>query len=270
MKSSLVFVLALVALSSASPFGFPKRVVRSVSQETLDLAFDSIVEIYRTVERTYPAELVQEIVHEILENDGAFNFTPELRAKLDEKRVELKQNLMDAQEQIITGGEDLPEVILEKIRLYLDYSVGTLLDLTPFQLMEEITKEVLKNGGSFAFSDEILVLLEESKVAYKDGMKRLLDYEFEVFEDLIELDDDLRQKIYVAVEYMIDRTYDAIPWELLEDTVYYILENDGSVQLSEELVERIEANKDELREKLRDALDYVDDLLNGKFDPEPL
>lgn len=261
MKFIAVFLLALVAVANCGTV--QHRAARAVPQETLDMVFDAFVSIYRTIVENYPADLMQEIVHEVLENDGAFNFSPELRSKLNDKRVELSDKLKVVMVDIASNGEPLPEEILEKLRVYFDFAVDSMLDLTPFELMEAITKEVLANGGSFSFSPEVLAMIEDSKVVYKEGAKRLLDYEFEVFEGLVDLDDELRGKIYLATDYMIDRVYDAIPWELLEDTVFYVLSNDGSVDLSTDLWDRIEATKDDLREQLREALDYIDELIGG-------
>ncbi|KXJ72759.1 hypothetical protein RP20_CCG014411 [Aedes albopictus] len=261
MKFIAVFLLALVAVGNCG--SVRNRATRSVSQETLDMVFDAFVYTYRTVVENYPADLVQEVVHEVLENDGAFNFSPELRAKLDDKRVELSAKLKVVMVEIAANGEELPDEVTDKLHEYFDYSVDYMLSLTPFELMEEITKEVLANGGAFDFSPKVLSMLEDTKATFKDGSKKLLDYEFEVFADLIELDDEFRQKIYTAMDYMVDRFFDAIPWDLLEDTVYFVLSNDGSIDLSDELWERIETTKDDLREQLREALDYVDELLGG-------
>lgn len=261
MKFIAVFLLALAAVANCGTVHH--RSARSVSQETLDMVFESFVSIYRTIVENYPSDLVQEVVHEVLENDGAFNFSPELRSKLDDKRVELSDKLKVVMVDIATNGQPIPEEILEKLQTYFDYAVDSMLALTPFELMEAITKEVLANGGAFTFSPEVLAMIEDTKAAYKEGSKQLLDYEFEVFEDLIELDDEFRQRIYQATDYMVDRMFESIPWELMEDTVYYVLSNDGNVDLTTDLWERIEATKDDLREQLREALDYVEELLGG-------
>ncbi|ETN67951.1 hypothetical protein AND_000212 [Anopheles darlingi] len=259
-------VLLLVASSFciASPIPRPLEARREIPEEILDLAFETFVTIFRTVQGTYPPELLEQLAKELLVTGGRFEFSDELSAQLDAKSVEVKSNLKHALEEIAfaaAGVDALDEETAGKVRLYLDYSVDVLINAIPLDVVEQLLVEVLQNGGSFDFTPELEATLLGALAAVKEEVRKIVDYEFEVFEELIGLDDELRALINQAIDYLADETYQAIPWKLLEDIVYEVIENEGSVELSDSLNVRVEETLESLRQKLREVLESLEEML---------
>uniref|UniRef100_A0A182P860 Choline/carnitine acyltransferase domain-containing protein n=1 Tax=Anopheles epiroticus TaxID=199890 RepID=A0A182P860_9DIPT len=268
MKAPTVLLL-LVASSCcmASPVPRPLQRRAEIPEETLNLVYDTFVTMFRTVQGTYPQDLLQEIATELLATGGRFQFSDELSAKLDEKNVEVRANLKYALEEIALTAAGLDgddEVIVGKVHDYLDYAVDVMVNSVPMDVVEAMVVEVLANEGSFDFTPELETMLGEALAAAKVELRKVVDYEFELFEDLVELDDATRALIYQGIDYMADETYEAIPWKLLEDIVYEVIEKEGVIDLSDELNERIEETLESLRQKLREVLENLDNMLTPK------
>uniref|UniRef100_A0A4Y0BNN9 Uncharacterized protein n=1 Tax=Anopheles funestus TaxID=62324 RepID=A0A4Y0BNN9_ANOFN len=264
MKAHTVLLL-LVASSCCIASPMPRSVQRraEIPEETLDLVYDSFVTVFRTVQATYPPELLQEIAKELLATGGHFQFSEELNAQLDAKNVEVRVNLKNALEDIAitaAGLDASDDVVIGKVHDYLDYAVDVLINSLPMDVVETMVVEVLQNEGSFDFTPELEGLLVGALAAAKVELRQIIDYEFELFEDLIELDDALRAIIYEMIDYLADETYQAIPWKLLEDIVYEVIENEGVIDLSDDLNERIEETLESLRQKLREVLESLETL----------
>uniref|UniRef100_A0A182TCN0 Uncharacterized protein n=1 Tax=Anopheles maculatus TaxID=74869 RepID=A0A182TCN0_9DIPT len=271
MKAQTVLLL-LVASSCCIASPVPRMVQRraEIPEETLDLVYDSFVTVFRTVQATYPPELLQEIAKELLATGGRFQFSEELSAQLDEKNVEVRANLKYALEEIAitaAGLDASDDLVIAKVHDYLDYAVDVMINSLPMDIVETMIVEVLENEGSFDFSPELQALLGEALASAKVELRKVIDYEFELFEDLIELDDALRALIYQVIDYLADETYQAIPWKLLEDIVYDVIEKEGVIDLSDELNERVEETLESLRQKLREVLESLESLFFPKRAP---
>uniref|UniRef100_A0A182WHN0 Uncharacterized protein n=1 Tax=Anopheles minimus TaxID=112268 RepID=A0A182WHN0_9DIPT len=271
MKAQTVLLL-LVASSYCIASPIPRSVQRraEIPEETLDLVYDSFVTVFRTVQATYPPELLQEIAKELLATGGHFQFSDELNAKLNEKNVEVRVNLKHALEDIAIAAAGLDpsdDLVIAKVHDYLDYAVDVTVNSLPMDVIETMVVEVLQNEGSFDFTPQLEAQLVEALAAAKVELRQILDYEFELFEDLIELDDAMRALIYQMIDYLADETYQAIPWKLLEEIVYEVIENEGVIDLSDELNERIEETLESLRQKLREVLESLETLFFPKKDP---
>uniref|UniRef100_A0A182M1A9 Protein TsetseEP domain-containing protein n=1 Tax=Anopheles culicifacies TaxID=139723 RepID=A0A182M1A9_9DIPT len=271
MKAQTILLL-LVASSCCIASPIPRAVQRraEIPEETLDLVYDSFVTVFRTVQATYPPELLQEIAKELLATGGHFQFSDELNAQLNEKNVEVRANLKFALEEIAIAASGLDatdEVVISKVHDYLDYAVDVTINSLPMDVIEKLVVEVLQNEGSFDFTPELEALLSEALAAAKVELRQIIDYEFELFEDLIELDDAMRALIYQIIDYLADETYQAIPWKLLEEIVYEVIENEGVIDLSDELNERIEETLESLRQKLREVLESLETLFFPKKAP---
>ncbi|XP_052868785.1 uncharacterized protein LOC128274587 [Anopheles cruzii] len=261
-------ILLLVASSFCvgSPIPRPNatKPQREIPQEVLDLIYESFITVFRTVETTYPPELLEQLAKELLTNGGRFTFSEELSATLEAKTVEVKHNLKYALEEFafaVAGIDPTDEVTVGKVHDYLDYSVEVLVNSIPWDVVEKLVVEVLENEGSFEFTPELEALLAEALVNAKLELRQIVDYEFEVFEDLLDLDEEMRALIYQAIDYLAEETYQAIPWKLLEDIVYEVIENDGVIDLSDALNDRMEDTLEVLRQKLIEVLDSMEALL---------
>ncbi|KFB47077.1 AGAP013453-PA-like protein [Anopheles sinensis] len=268
MKAPTVLLL-LVASSCclASPVSRSVQTRREIPEETLDLVYDTFVTVFRTVQATYPPELLQQLAKELLATGGHFDFSDELGAQLNEKTVELRANLKYALEDIAfaaAGLDPSDEVIVGKVHDYLDYAVDVLINSIPMDVVETLVVEVLAKEGSFDFTPELEATLLAALADAKVQLRQIVDYEFELFEDLIELDDEMRALINQIIDYMADETYQAIPWKLLEDIVYEVIENEGTIELSDALNERIEETLESLRQKLREVLESLESLFFPK------
>uniref|UniRef100_A0A8W7K8V1 Protein TsetseEP domain-containing protein n=1 Tax=Anopheles albimanus TaxID=7167 RepID=A0A8W7K8V1_ANOAL len=259
-----VLLLVASSLCIASPIPRPLQARHEIPEETLDLAFETFVTIFRTVQGTYPPELLEQLAKELLVTGGRFEFSDELSAQLDAKSVEVRSNLKNALEEIAfaaAGVDALDEETVGKVRIYLDYAVDVMVNSVPLDVVEQLIVEVLQNGGSFDFTPELEATLLDALSAVKGEVRKIIDYEFEVFEELVGLDDELRALIYQAIDYLTDETYQAIPWKLLEDIVYEVIENEGSVELSDSLNGRIDETLESLRQKLREVLESLEEML---------
>uniref|UniRef100_A0A182QCW9 Uncharacterized protein n=1 Tax=Anopheles farauti TaxID=69004 RepID=A0A182QCW9_9DIPT len=269
MKAQTVLLL-LVASSCcfASPIPRPAQLRRAeIPEETLDLVYESFVTVFRTVQATYPPELLQEIAKELLATGGRFQFSEGLNAQLEEKNVEVRANLKHALEDIAIAAAGLDasdELVIGKVHDYLDYSVDLMINSVPMDIVETMVVEVLENEGSFDFTPALLARLDEAVAGAKVELRKIIDYEFELFEDLAVLDDEMRAIIYEMIDYMTDETYQAIPWKLLEDIVYDVIEKEGVIDLPDELNVRIEETLESLRQKLREVLESLETMFFPK------
>uniref|UniRef100_A0A182NGC9 60S ribosome subunit biogenesis protein NIP7 homolog n=1 Tax=Anopheles dirus TaxID=7168 RepID=A0A182NGC9_9DIPT len=268
MKASTVLLL-LVASSCcfASPIPRPAQRRAEIPEEVLDLVYESFVLVFRTVQATYPPELLQEAAKELLASGGHFQFSDGLNAQLEEKTVELRANLKHALEDIAIAAAGLDasdDVVLAKVHDYLDYAVDVMINAVPMDTVEALVVEVLQKEGSFDFTPELEAMLGEALAAAKVELRKIVDYEFELFEDLIGLDEELRVLIYQIIDYLADETYQAIPWKLLEDIVYDVIEKEGVIDLTDELNERVEETLESLRQKLREVLESLEAMFFPK------